>query len=70
MPTLSVHMAPIGTPLVNERTSVVGHMFYTLDNGTGSPPLSYGFAPVDGATGIKKRLGQASVGKCVTCARP
>ena len=57
MPTLTIHMAPIWTPLANGKTSTVGHMFYTIDNGSGSPPLSYGFAPVDGATGIKKAFG-------------
>ncbi|MFM9901707.1 MAG: RTX toxin, partial [Polaromonas sp.] len=45
MPTLTLHMAPIGTPLDGGGSSSVGHMWYTIDNGSGAPPLSYGFAP-------------------------
>lgn len=69
MPTLTVYMAPRGTPLAdkngvpNGETSVAGHMWYTLDKGDGSPVLSYGFAPVDGATGINRAFGPGDVHK-------
>lgn len=41
MLTLTLHMAPIGTPPLKGGTSGVGHMWYTLDNGSGTPPLSF-----------------------------
>ena len=43
-------MAPIGTPLSGGGTSAVGHMWYTLDKGDGSTPLSFGFAPITSGT--------------------
>jgi len=59
--TLTVHMAPKGTPLLNSiDPSIKGHMWYTLDDGSGKP-LSFGFAPVDGATGWGRGFGPGDV---------
>lgn len=51
MPTLTVHMASMGTPLANGKTSKFGHMWYTLDDGSGGSSLSYGFAPITAKSG-------------------
>ena len=44
MPTMTVYVAPRGTPLLAGGTSAVGHMYYTLTDGNGTT-YSYGFAP-------------------------
>ena len=66
MYTLSVHMAPVGTPLKNGRTSAVGHMFYTLDNGStgaaGEPELSGSLPLVSNA--FYRQFAQGSAHVC------
>lgn len=50
MPTLTINITGRGTPVANDGTgnpgaSVLGHMWYSLDDGNGSK-RSYGFAPI------------------------
>lgn len=59
--TVIINIAGRGTPLANGDTSQVGHMWYSLNDGSGNDPISYGFAPVDGATGLDKMYGPGSV---------
>jgi hypothetical protein len=50
--TLTIYIAAPGTPLAQERpgdTSVPGHMFYAINDGTDNI-LSYGFAPIKQGT--------------------
>lgn len=61
MLTFTIQMAPIDTPLANGDTSALGHMWYTLDDGSGNPPLSFGFPPLDNTTGIRRMLGSGDV---------
>ena len=44
MPTMTIYIAPRGTPLADGGTSQVGHMYYTLTDSNGVT-YSYGFAP-------------------------
>jgi len=41
---VTVHIAPMGTPLNDGGESAVGHMWYELHDGKGGSS-SYGFAP-------------------------
>ncbi|MCL2789612.1 MAG: hypothetical protein FWD79_03120 [Desulfobulbus sp.] len=47
MPTVTINIAPAGTPLANGTTSSVGHMWYTLADDNGNITASWGFAPDD-----------------------
>ncbi|MDD5387633.1 MAG: calcium-binding protein, partial [Sulfuricurvum sp.] len=46
MYTVTINIAGRGTPLSNGDTSKVGHMWYSLNDGTGEPNQSFGFAPI------------------------
>ena len=57
--TVTINIAGAGTPTTT-GPSFAGHMWYSLDNGSGTA-VSYGFAPVDGATGIDRAFGDGDV---------
>ena len=44
MPSITVHIAPVGNPLLGGGTSKTGHMWFTLTDNFGNDH-SYGFAP-------------------------
>jgi hypothetical protein len=58
MPFLTVNIASAGTALSGGGKSAVGHMWFSLDNGDGSSPLSYGFAPDESHHGRPFAQGQ------------
>ncbi len=45
MPTVTINIASRGTATSDGQKSSVGHMWYTLDDGRGGAPASYGFSP-------------------------
>jgi Ca2+-binding RTX toxin-like protein len=45
MPTITINIAGRGTRLADGTQSATGHMWYSLNDGSGNPPASYGFAP-------------------------
>jgi len=47
MPTLTVFAAAPGNQRVGMSSSTAGHEWFRIDEGEGSPPTSYGFAPVN-----------------------
>src|SRR6185369_13394620 len=46
MPSMTIYISPMGTPLEGGGTSLTGHMYYTLTDADGTS-YSYGFAPVN-----------------------
>jgi hypothetical protein len=58
MPFVTIHIASAGTPETDKTTSTAGHMWYSLDKGDGSNPLSYGFAPDENHVGQPFAPGQ------------
>ena len=61
MPKLTIYMASTGTPLLGGGRSIAGHIWYSIDDGSGSNAMSYGFGPSLTATGIEKMFGSGSV---------
>jgi hypothetical protein len=45
MPTITINIAGRGTRLADGTQSDTGHMWYSLNDGRGNAPESYGFAP-------------------------
>ena len=59
--SVTINIAGQGTPLKGGGNSFAGHMWYSLYDGGGDEPLSYGLAPVDGASGLRRALGEGYV---------
>ncbi|MDA8124876.1 MAG: hypothetical protein M0009_06810 [Deltaproteobacteria bacterium] len=53
---LTVNIEAAGTP-TDTTPSAAGHMWYSLDDGSGNPPSDYGFGPVSGASGLSRMIG-------------
>jgi hypothetical protein len=54
---LTVNIEAAGTPTASGGSSAAGHMWYSLDDGSGNPPSNYGFGPLRDATGVDRVIG-------------